>query len=608
MLEQATELRRIHWQECFSFTRLLDAFKLAIHPSKLVLAVAGLLVTALWGGCLDLCWPDVYRPIGDEVNAFWQVSDLDAWRAESQAAQGALLSDAYRRLTQLGYSPPADLDKQIEQRPDAMIAKALVEVQDLYEAAVRKLSGIEDEVQRCRQVAERAQAYRALYADLAAMKPRGIFRSLVSYEHTVLLQLADAARSLNFTGQLQEVLAARSRWGEEGDVRSPEGHSRMLIHPRTGTDGIGVLPSLLLMVRGVQWLVTRHVVYAVLLLGGMLAIWALAGGAICRMAALNVARDERIPIKDALVFARRKWIGLVGAPLMPVGMVAAVGICLFVGGLVCSVPYLGELVGGLLLFLSLTGGVVIALVVVGAIGGGSLMWPAIAVEGSDAFDAMSRSYSYAYSRPWRTAFYSAVLVVYGAIVYLLARFFVLLSLKFARWFLSAGAFATERPGTGRPFATKIHAMWANPTPEDLMPSVMPIGQQGWEAGGAMLVQLWVFLLVLTAAGLLVSFCFSGATIMYFLLRRKVDATDIEEVFVEEDGEEESTVSPATVTAGAGGTGPAAVEAPRAGGSEAARPAPPASPASPASPAWPERPETPPSAERSEPAGPTGPAA
>jgi len=590
MPEQATELRRIHWQECFSFTRLLDAFKLAIHPSKLVLAVAGLLVTVLWGGCLDLCWPDVYRPIGDEVNAFWQVSDLDVWRVESQAAQGECLADAYRRLTRLGYSPPADLDRQIQQRPDAMLAKAMIEVQDLYEAAARKLSGIEDDVQRCRQAAEQAQTYRALYADLAAMKPRGVFGSLLSYEHTVLLQLADAARSLNFTGQFEEVLAARSRWGGEGDARSPEGQSRMLIHPRTGPDGIGVLPSLLLMLRGVEWLVTRHVVFAVLLLAGMLAVWALLGGAICRMAALNVARDERIPIKDALVFARRKWLGLIGAPLMPVGMVAAVGICLVVGGLVCSVPYLGELVGGLLLFLSLAGGVVIALVVVGAVGGGSLMWPAIAVEGSDAFDAMSRSYSYAYSRPWRTVFYSAVLVVYGAIVYLLARFFVLLSLKSARWFLAAGAFATERPGTGRPFATKIHAMWANPTPEDLMPAVMPIGLQGWEAGGALLMQLWVFLLVLTAAGLLVSFYFSGATIMYLLLRRKVDATDIEDVFVEEEGEEEPAVLPAAATGAASGTEPAPVQAPQPAPPETGMREPPAS------------------AERPEPPAPSGPAA
>ena len=43
MPEPSYELRRINWTECFPFTRLFRSFKLAIHPSQLILALgAGL--------------------------------------------------------------------------------------------------------------------------------------------------------------------------------------------------------------------------------------------------------------------------------------------------------------------------------------------------------------------------------------------------------------------------------------------------------------------------------------------------------------------------------------------------------------------------------------
>ena len=129
--------------------------------------------------------------------------------------------------------------------------------------------------------------------------------------------------------------------------------------------------------------------------------------AICRNSFRNVARDEQIPLKTALTFARRKFVGFLSAPLLPVLLIVVIGAMLFVGGLVLSVPVLGEVLGGLLMVLALVGGAIIALVLVGVAGGGGLLWPTVAVEGSDGFDAMSRSYSYFYSRPWRTALVTA---------------------------------------------------------------------------------------------------------------------------------------------------------------------------------------------------------
>ena len=40
MTDEQHELRRINWTEVFSFTHIFKSFKMAIHPSKLGLALA----------------------------------------------------------------------------------------------------------------------------------------------------------------------------------------------------------------------------------------------------------------------------------------------------------------------------------------------------------------------------------------------------------------------------------------------------------------------------------------------------------------------------------------------------------------------------------------
>ena len=61
------------------------------------------------------------------------------------------------------------------------------------------------------------------------------------------------------------------------------------------------------------------------------------------------------------------------------------------------------------------------LVALGTAGGFNLMYPTIAVEGSDSFDAISRSFSYIYARPWRMIWYTMVAIVYGALTFLFVR-------------------------------------------------------------------------------------------------------------------------------------------------------------------------------------------
>ena len=50
-------------------------------------------------------------------------------------------------------------------------------------------------------------------------------------------------------------------------------------------------------------------------------------------------------------------------------------------------------------------GLLMAILLLGALVGWPLMWATVSVEGTDAFDALSRSYAYTYQRPWRLLWY-----------------------------------------------------------------------------------------------------------------------------------------------------------------------------------------------------------
>lgn len=531
MAEQPGELRRINWSELFPFTRIFNAFRMAIGPSKLALLLVALLLMGVWGGLLDAIWPDSLKPLRQEVGAFARVTDIDTWREQMHEANAAALMTAY---LEAGKPIPENLRKTFDDDREEAVDNTLEMIEERYKTELNAIwsdKSIKEE-DRPAAIARLSREYNARYRHVQALAPYGIFAAWLRYDTEMVGQMIRAATHLNFMGGLDDVLQARGPAGVGMLATDLDPH------------GIGVVGSLVLILRGKQWLITQHPFFALLLGVGWLAILALFGGAVARMAALTFARDERISPRAALAFAFRRFLGFFTAPLLPIGMILAVGLLLAIGGMVASVPYIGELLSGLGLLLGLVGGFVITLVLIGFLGGGSLMYPAIAVEGSDSFDAMSRSYSYVYARPWRTIFYYLVALVYGSFCYVFLRFFVLLMFKATRGFMDLGARATERPGTGFPEATKIHAMWGFPTYDNLLGRVEPFGTYRWEWGASYLHYLWLLLAVLLLCAFLLSFYYCASTIIYFLLRREVDATDIEDVYLEDEDEDLPGSAPA----------------------------------------------------------------
>ena len=181
-----------------------------------------------------------------------------------------------------------------------------------------------------------------------------------------------------------------------------------------------------------------------------------------------------------------------------------------------------------------------------------LQWPTIAAEGSDSFDAISRSVAYISSRPWRYLFYTVFSAVYGCLTFIFVKFVTLAAL----W-LTHTAVSCFSVGVG-PHADKLVRLWAEPTfahpwPETGADALVPNAELlRAEAFGSVVIAVFVWIVIGLMVSYLFSFFFTSQTVVYFLLRKIVDATDTEEVYTEEGDEEELPVGEKTETPAAGG--------------------------------------------------------
>lgn len=444
MADEAQTIRSINWREVFPFTHLFRAFRVAVHPSKLLLALAALLLIYAGGRLLDVAWIDRYKPVA--------ITEVDAYFVPVRTNEG------------LEVQPIVSTDYE---RP-------------------------------------------------------GIFITFFEYE----LRQIDRVWRLGLLG---------GNW-------------------------YGAFDAIWRFIAvGPAWLFGRHPLFAILFTAWFLLIWSLFGGAISRIAAVHVARDEKISVRQALRFSISKVLSFLFAPLIPLLIILFIGVIVAATGWVLlHIPYAGPIVMSLVFFLALLAGFIMTLVSLGTIGGFNLMFPTVAVEGSDSFDAISRSFSYVFARPWRMLFFTLVALVYGAITYAFVRFFIytMLSLThfFVGWWLGGeSAVYWKNPAV---------SMWPRPTWLSLPYEVPYDSLKGSDAFAAGMISLWVYLTIGLLGAFAISFYFSANTIIYYLMRREVDATELDDVYVEETEDEfgDPMTSAADVAADKTGTGATATGA------------------------------------------------
>ncbi len=290
-----------------------------------------------------------------------------------------------------------------------------------------------------------------------------------------------------------------------------------------------------------------------------LATWAFFGGAITRIAVMQLAGKEPPSMTDALRFVAQKYVHYVAAPLVPVLFVGGIVlITVVVFGLIHLVPYVGDLVDSLVWPIVLLLGFAQALLLVGLVGY-PLMFATISAEGSDTFDALSRSYNYVYQAPWNYLWNALVAIAYGMVVVFFVGFMGSMVVYLSKWSIS------QTPGTEY-FASRRadHLFMKTPTTfgwRDLLvdrPELKTTASE--EARNAYLrdnvtpgnylsascVGVWTTLVLLFVIGFGYSYFFTSSTMIYLLMRHKIDDTDLDEVFSEDELPDEPLLPPTTL--------------------------------------------------------------
>ncbi|HRU07319.1 MAG TPA: hypothetical protein P5137_16255, partial [Candidatus Brocadiia bacterium] len=180
-----------------------------------------------------------------------------------------------------------------------------------------------------------------------------------------------------------------------------------------------------------QWLV-RGFLLAVWFVVVVYA-WALFGGPLLRLCALQVTRDEVASFREGWEFAAKKRLSMFCAPLAPVIFMVLIMLAVAVVGFLARIPWLGPLAVGVFFPVAIFAGLFFTLILIGWLFGGCMMGPTIMVEGTDAFDAISRSYSYVYQKPWRYIWYTLVGGAYGVVCIAFVALVAMLSIWAPLW-------------------------------------------------------------------------------------------------------------------------------------------------------------------------------
>jgi hypothetical protein len=255
---------------------------------------------------------------------------------------------------------------------------------------------------------------------------------------------------------------------------------------------------------------------AFMLLCGLWAtlVWSFFGGALTRMAAVQLARGEPAGWRESLSYASSKWRSYFASPWLPMLGILLITIPTAIIGLLLRLDF-GVLLVGIVWPVLLVGGLLMAIFLLGLFFGWPLMWGAISTEGTDSFDALSRSYSYVYQRPLQYLFYAVVAALLGVLGAMLAYWFADAVIHLTLWAVSWGS-GGQRLG-------------------DVLrggPSVLG----GAGTFGVALIHFWIGCVRLMAVAFAYSYFWTASTAIYLLLRFQVDGTEMDEIYMDEKSE------------------------------------------------------------------------
>lgn len=284
-----------------------------------------------------------------------------------------------------------------------------------------------------------------------------------------------------------------------------------------------VLDNIWQSVRAIIWAFQFHPFYSILYFTVSFVVLSFTGGAICRCAALEFAQEERLGLFEAMRYAAEKFRSYLSAPLIPLGMVIVFSLVVLLMGLAATVPWVGVLLLSLLFGFLLLFGLIIFLMTIGVAAGGLLLYPSIAYEGTGGLDSIGRSFSYVLNRPVWMSYYVFVSGTFGTFFYLVLRLIIYIVLGFTYALLAFGMSLADRGET-------IERIWVRPGLLNILSKAS--GAANWsESVASVVIYLFLLMIVGLLLAYIISYVFSASTIIYALMRKKVDQVESDQIFM-----------------------------------------------------------------------------
>jgi len=291
-----------------------------------------------------------------------------------------------------------------------------------------------------------------------------------------------------------------------------------------------------------------------------LLIWSFFGAAILRTAALKLTRDEPQSLKEAVRFGARNFPSFLLAHVLVLLFACFFVLCNVVAGVVMSVPLVGSTVLAIVLFpLALVSSLLVVLALLGGFVGLPLMWAGIAVEQNGPLEALSRSFSYIFARPFRFFFgYFLVFVVMSVVVVAGGHFerTVKESLKLGVWNDKLDSLISQKPEEPEHLVDPFLDSPRVRLEAEGIANVKNVGRAEWTD---VIGFLWMWLCLsafrLGIQGYALYLFLGGTVSLYLQLRREVDGTEEEEIYPESEADAAPAAEPRWVGTGEQGETP-----------------------------------------------------
>ena len=469
----------VEFAQLVQFPRILRAVTAAFQLPRLVIGLFLVVALVVGGRAWDTVFPATVSPDGLMAGP---------WKPDEAATQQALRAE----LARYGVTADESADDSADAPPVLNARNVLKQIQQAYPERLERLvaeaehaaeagqSDVDTAVEAAEQIA--VDEFRETYVRLDRMRPRGTFEATAIHVTTGFNRLTTGLVYINlddFFGGLGDVLV----WTPVGAWQNS------------------------------PLFVGMYGAYFILLI-------AICGGALARMAAVEIATGEKLRLREAIDFALRNCWRLVGSLVLPLLIAGVLSVLLLVGGFFLMLPWL-DVVGGLLYGVALLMGFGVVFLLAGYAGGFSLLVPAVATENCDAADAQQRAYAYVISHPLHLLGYGLVALVGLAVGYYVASLLAVGAMNVTGALVDA---ATSNDAIEVTFGFGLF------DPAERWKAALPLQLHSeWSAS---LVMFWQTVVVCLLAGYVFSYYFSASAFVYMLMRRVCDGQDLDEIWQE----------------------------------------------------------------------------